>query len=168
MIVNQYPIPAKRPEPHEAGPLGGGQLIHVDAYRVSGADELENAGWDRLFGEDRRALGLAAAVIEWPGRIADALPPAADLATINLDHTGPESRRLRFALPDGWASRKGLDLFRERAPIRCAVSLEWVEPMSPSYPIINEQAQHADLYRWFTGGYKTSRGITEKDLDEES
>ena len=55
VMVNQYPVPQSA----NASPLRGGQVIHVDAYRLTGADDLETLGWDRLFDAGGQALGAA-------------------------------------------------------------------------------------------------------------
>ncbi len=43
-------------------------LNHVDAYRLDGADDLENAGFEDCCGKGRLAC------VEWGGRVEDALP----------------------------------------------------------------------------------------------
>jgi len=47
--------------------MGGGELFHLDAYRLQGADEAVDLDLDSMI--DRGPL-----VIEWADRIADALP----------------------------------------------------------------------------------------------
>lgn len=44
VVVNEYPIP------------GGRTLVHADAYRLSGPDDLDALGWDRLVGADSITL----------------------------------------------------------------------------------------------------------------
>ncbi|MEZ4218625.1 MAG: tRNA (adenosine(37)-N6)-threonylcarbamoyltransferase complex ATPase subunit type 1 TsaE [Myxococcota bacterium] len=55
-IANGYPLP------------GGGELLHVDAYRLAGPEELRAAGFDDAL-EPGRVV-----VVEWPERVAGALP----------------------------------------------------------------------------------------------
>lgn len=71
-----------------AGRLG---LLHIDAYRLSGADDEE--------------LGLlldgaadAVTFIEWPEALAGALPEAA--VTVDLEHLGGHRRLVRFTSRD--------------------------------------------------------------------
>jgi endogenous inhibitor of DNA gyrase (YacG/DUF329 family) len=49
------------------------------------------------------------------------------------------------------------------APIRCAVTGEWVEATRESYPFASARARDADLYRWMSGQYHTSRPIEPED-----
>lgn len=51
-------------------------LYHVDAYRLSGPDDLETIGLDEYIGSE----GIV--VVEWADRIADALPDACLMITI--------------------------------------------------------------------------------------
>lgn len=92
VVVNNYPVP-----PEATGPLAGGTLVHVDAYRLSGADDLDSLGWERLFNEDGSARGRAAAVIEWPGRVEGALPRGVRLIRLTITPTGVDSRRFEIA-----------------------------------------------------------------------
>lgn len=66
----------------------GGALVHADMYRLTGPDDLHEIGWGD-------AVSRAAWVfVEWPERIADALPPERLDVTIAID--SPTSRTLRF------------------------------------------------------------------------
>lgn len=60
-------------------------LFHIDAYRLSGASELSELGFDEFC-----ELPDAAVAIEWADRVPDALP--ADVIRIELGHAG-ENRR---------------------------------------------------------------------------
>jgi len=100
---------------------GGGRLpvYHVDAYRLTGASDAETIGLDDYLGRGDGVL-----VVEWPERIADALPP--DRLDITLSDDGAdapavtsenndETRRItlrgggaRWAnLADEWAAATG-------------------------------------------------------------
>lgn len=153
VFVNQYPVPAG------AGtPLAGGQLVHVDAYRLGGEEELESLGWDRLFDPATgEARGPAAALVEWPERIGGALPAAH--ASVALGAASAGSRRARIDMPESWASREGFAAFLERGPARCPTTGRWVEPLAPTYPFADARARDADLYGWFAGRHVTSRPI---------
>ena len=63
------------------------RLVHIDAYRLSGEDELATIGWDELL-EDTNAI----IAIEWPSRIKNALP--SDTLTIQLEHIDIQTREL--------------------------------------------------------------------------
>lgn len=60
---------------HEAAAAGGGpplRLVHADMYRLTGESELHELGWEDAL--RRREGGRTWAFVEWPGRIARALP----------------------------------------------------------------------------------------------
>ena len=67
--------------------VSAGRLVHIDAYRLSGEDELATIGWDELL-EDKNVV----IAIEWPSRIKNALPP--DSLTIQLEHIDIQTREL--------------------------------------------------------------------------
>jgi tRNA threonylcarbamoyladenosine biosynthesis protein TsaE len=83
-------------EHHGAGRSGAGggaaalRLVHVDAFRLQGPEDLESIGFDELLA-DRAAV----VAIEWPSRIRAALPP--DCIEVRFEHTGETSRRLTFS-----------------------------------------------------------------------
>jgi tRNA threonylcarbamoyladenosine biosynthesis protein TsaE len=89
-------------------------LQHVDAYRLSGAAELEDLGIEEVLPPD------AVAFVEWADRVVEALPPAwLELAF----HTRPdEVREIHVrAHGAGWSERlpelrSALDRFRARSP----------------------------------------------------
>jgi tRNA threonylcarbamoyladenosine biosynthesis protein TsaE len=159
VLVNQYPIPQDAPA------LRGGQLIHIDAYRLRSAEDLEPLGWDRFINPATQAAqGNAAVIIEWADRIADALPD--HLARIELAAAGQTTREITLHLPPSWQTREGFEHLETREPTQCRVTGCWVAPTSKTYPFIDERSREADLYQWFTSGYKTSRET--KPTDEES
>lgn len=88
VIVNEYP----------GG--DGPDLVHVDAYRLGSADELETVGWDRVL---HRAD--AAVVVEWADRIAESLPGSDRLGRVQIEATGRTSRRVRLEIPSAWSDR---------------------------------------------------------------
>lgn len=63
-------------------------VYHLDLYRLKGAHELTNIGWDDIL--DDRAVVL----VEWPERAEGALPP--DARAVHLEHVAgsPELRRV--------------------------------------------------------------------------
>ncbi|MBN2308778.1 MAG: tRNA (adenosine(37)-N6)-threonylcarbamoyltransferase complex ATPase subunit type 1 TsaE [Candidatus Hydrogenedentes bacterium] len=83
------------------------RLYHMDLYRLGGADELADLGYEELFDSD----GICA--VEWAER-AEPLLPAARL-DILLEHEPPtdadsvQSRRVTLCdnglLPNGWRGR---------------------------------------------------------------
>jgi tRNA threonylcarbamoyladenosine biosynthesis protein TsaE len=144
VMVNEYPLG------------DGGELVHVDAYRLGSTEELDTLGWDRL------TDGSAIIVIEWAERIAEALP--ASCGRIRIDPVGETEREFVMDLPEAWASREGFGALRE--PTTCPVTGEPVSADNPHYPFASERAKLADLYRWFSGSYSAGREMTEDDFED--
>jgi tRNA threonylcarbamoyladenosine biosynthesis protein TsaE len=70
-------------------PVACGRLVHVDAYRLRGEDELQTIGWDELLQD-----GNAVIAVEWPERIIGAIP---DTATrVVLEHGGHDIRHIEI------------------------------------------------------------------------
>ncbi len=65
------------------------RLFHVDAYRLSGAGELNSLGFEEILSQG----GLT--VVEWADHVADGLP--ADRLSLHLIITGPRSRRISLS-----------------------------------------------------------------------
>jgi tRNA threonylcarbamoyl adenosine modification protein YjeE len=67
-----------------------GPVVHADFYRLRSALELDNIGWDE-------ALVGAIAIVEWPERVAAALPADRLDVTIRFDPArGPDFRLLEL------------------------------------------------------------------------
>ncbi len=64
---------------------GGLTLAHVDAFRLTGADDLESIGWEELL-----VSWDTVVAVEWPSRISEALPQRR--IEVRMDHTGQTSR----------------------------------------------------------------------------
>lgn len=169
VVINVYEVPPPLPAAPDRSPALAPvpttleRLVHVDAYRLGGAEELDALGWDRLFTPWGAPVGNAAAAIEWPQRLADARPARALL--VRLAHLGDNSRRIELDLPPEFMDRPGAGLFAEREVRQCPVTRRWVEPLSPTYPFFDERSRLSDLFGWFTSAYTTSRP-PEPDEDE--
>ena len=61
----------------EAIGRGFERLVHIDAYRLEGADALEPLGFAGTMQDPKNLV-----VLEWPERVADALPDAAHAITL--------------------------------------------------------------------------------------
>lgn len=151
------------------------RLVHVDAYRLTSADDLEPLGWDQLFDPvTRHAAPDAAAVVEWPDRLGDALPPPTACAQVRLEHTMREdeggglapARAISITLPGTFSQRPGVDLLRDRPPILCPTTRVWVAPTSPTYPFAHERARGSDFYAWATGQYALGRPVRPEDDED--
>ena len=75
VIMQEYEIAKRR------------RLVHVDAYRLAGEEELETIRWDELL-QDTHAI----IAIEWPSRIKNAIPEGA--ISILIDHIDIDSREI--------------------------------------------------------------------------
>lgn len=141
---------------------GAPAVVHVDAYRLSGTDELDSIGWERIVSGDSIVF------IEWPERIESALP--AECAEIRLTPTGERSRRIEIDTPASWNERRGILALvtprDTRGDTVCPVTGERVPASSPTWPFASERARLSDLYRWMTEGYTITREIHEADLDQ--
>lgn len=74
---------------------GAPPLIHVDAYRVASADELEGFGLDRAMADG------AVLVVEWASRLGDALDPSR--LRVEIAHAGDDLREISLS----WATEGG-------------------------------------------------------------
>jgi tRNA threonylcarbamoyladenosine biosynthesis protein TsaE len=121
VLVQEYaPAPGNAPAPGSApGPgsdsrrvSGGGAggdesrggavtLVHVDAYRLDGPEDLETIGWGQA-GEGLRAGAVVA--VEWASRVGSELP--GDRLVVALEHVAG-GRRATLVGFGGWAARVG-------------------------------------------------------------
>jgi len=81
-----------------------GPVLHADFYRLRGPRELGNLGWDE-------AVADAIAIVEWPEKIAEALPPDRLEVAIRFDPArGPNFRLLTLRGAGRVAARLNLAL----------------------------------------------------------
>lgn len=160
-------------------------LVHIDAYRLGGVDDLETIGFDAM------RSGSAAIAIEWPEKIGVVGPfdgqtvaersvqheLVCDLR-VTLEHIGDgaDSRRrsVTISVSDVFAARAGFGRVVDEAVrlgagipegwARCPVTRRAVHPDSPTFPFVDERARIADLGKWMSGSYVVSRELTEDDL----
>jgi tRNA threonylcarbamoyl adenosine modification protein YjeE len=79
-------------------------VVHADFYRLRSARELENIGWDE-------AIAGAIAIVEWPERVAEALPADRLEVEIHFDPArGPDFRVLTLRGKGAIERRLGLAL----------------------------------------------------------
>ncbi|HLY00134.1 MAG TPA: tRNA (adenosine(37)-N6)-threonylcarbamoyltransferase complex ATPase subunit type 1 TsaE [Roseiarcus sp.] len=79
-------------------------VVHADFYRLRGATELGNLGWDE-------AVADAIAIVEWPEKVAEALPPDRLEVAIRFDPSrGPDFRLLTLRAEGRVAPRLSLAL----------------------------------------------------------
>ncbi len=81
-----------------------GPVVHADFYRLRGPTELDNLGWDE-------AIDGAIAIVEWPEKVAQALPTNRLEVDIRFDPSrGPEFRLLTLRGIGAISPRLGLAL----------------------------------------------------------
>ncbi|MDG2054783.1 MAG: tRNA (adenosine(37)-N6)-threonylcarbamoyltransferase complex ATPase subunit type 1 TsaE [Phycisphaerales bacterium] len=131
------------------------QLAHIDAYRLSGEDELASIGWSELVADPETWIA-----VEWADRIAGQLP--ASSITVTIEHVGQSQRRIIIkwppaagALPD-WLQNAA----SSQVCVVCGVAID-----QDSIPFCSDRCKMADLGRWFSGSYTLSRPL--KDVDWE-
>lgn len=83
---------------------GRPDLVHVDAYRMQGARDLEELGLDE------ELAGPACVALEWPEQVSDGLPE--DALTVALGHAD-ETRRIARLTAGGPRAALWLDALRE-------------------------------------------------------
>lgn len=126
-------------------PCDSGTLVHIDAYRIRGADDLASIGWDELI-----ASGDAVIAVEWPSRIAPALP--AVRIDVRLRHAGEDAREIEIE----WV--RPVD-----AALRCRACGNAIAPVAQGQ-FCSDRCRMADLGRWFRGDYAIGRPVEEDDL----
>lgn len=179
VLVNEYqcpPAPGDHPHTH---------LLHIDAYRLSGPDDLDTLGWDRILDSG------AVVAIEWAERLGGelaALGTEHRLWRVRMEPVAGEAPSTRRAIEIDAPAARGpfpgeepADLARlaailsDPAPAaakpaavprgwtRCPTTGRPVPPDSATFPFVDERARMADLGRWMSGAYAISREITEDD-----
>ncbi len=161
---------------HEyAAPGGKTVLMHIDAYRITSAADLESIGWEPGGGE---LADDAVVVVEWADRIADELGD--DHLRIELEHVSEQARRVTLMAHGRWIDQmaklccdlehlKCHDSPEAAAPqrtSRCPVCKGDVQPDDPFFPFCGERCRTIDLGKWLKGNYAISRPLEQRDLEE--
>ena len=63
-------------------------LVHIDAYRLEGREDLETLGWENLVANPKNLI-----VIEWPERISDSIPQSA--THLSFEHIDENTRKVK-------------------------------------------------------------------------
>jgi tRNA threonylcarbamoyladenosine biosynthesis protein TsaE len=66
---------------------GNQKLVHIDAFRLSGEEELESIGWDEYIEDPNTIIA-----IEWPSKINRAIPASA--IRITIEHVDINTREV--------------------------------------------------------------------------
>jgi tRNA threonylcarbamoyladenosine biosynthesis protein TsaE len=174
-LVNSptYVVVQHYPRAEGSGPV----LIHADAYRLAGSDELDTLGFDRV--EAELEAGAAVLAVEWGQRLGEFLtrkPPAVRVRIAPAGAAGDaDGRRLEIDAAAhvraraGWAAVSAIATGDGALPegwTRCPVMRTPVAPGHPTYPFSSLRARSADLGRWLSGAYTVSRALEPDDLDD--
>ena len=131
-------------------------LVHIDAYRLSGPGELDTIGWNEML-EARDAI----IAVEWPSRIAAALPPAEDRVDVTFAHAGEHSREITIS---GRATSAESPAVAASKAAKCRTCGKPISTSLGTFPFCSDRCRLADLGKWFNEGYRTSRAA---EADEE-
>lgn len=77
----------------------GPTLVHMDAYRLHGTDELESVGWEEMVSSPSVIIA-----VEWPSRIADAMKTLPHIA-VTIQPVSMSSRRITIHAHEDLAAR---------------------------------------------------------------
>src|SRR6516164_5205646 len=145
-----------------------GPVVHADFYRLRGPRELDNLGWDE-------AIAGAITIVEWPERIAEALPSdrleidirfdagrGTDFRVLSLRGHGAIGRRLARALGvgallkrAGWSDKRR-EFLQGDASVRAyerltgsdgATAILITSPPRPPGPIVRFGKSYAAIAR---------------------
>ncbi len=144
-----------RPAPGSTAP----RLLHLDGYRLAGAEELETIGWDEMLD-----AGDAVIAVEWPERFGDQLP--AHHVAVDLAHVDENRRSLRISAPPELAGRllPG-DEPAPRADGACPTCGKPARDDAVTFPFCSDRCRLVDLGRWLGESYRIMRPLAAEDLD---
>lgn len=124
----------------DSAPIG---LVHVDAFRLAGPQDLESIGWEELLAEPDSVIA-----VEWAGRIADALPR--ERLEIAIEHLPDGARRIRLTAPPELASL----WVAAGDGAACKVCGAPVGKAAETFPFCSRRCRLVDLGRWMDGRYR--------------
>ena len=127
---------------------GGGRmpLVHVDAWRMHSAEDLETIGWDEVLGAHD-----AAVAIEWPSKVLAAMP----------------SRRIDVTLAPSPSGGRVVIVDDRRHKALATACRTCGVPARANDPFCSDRCRAVDLRRWLTGAYRIAGGPSDDgDADE--
>lgn len=173
------------------GTLAPVGLVHADAYRLTGPEDLDSVGWDAAMAPV--CAGEAVACVEWaarilgqhrpgeppdtPARASSPLGPPDRLGRVFIELAAAggradslNARRITLDVPRAWTLRPGWRAVAGLAnadavakPGACPVCGRPVPQGCPTAPFDSPRCRGADLGRWLTGAYTLSRDARETD-----
>lgn len=140
-------------------PDGAPTLVHLDAYRMSGVDELGEIGWEAIASDPDVIIA-----IEWPGIVDGAW--ADRWIRVGFEHLADAQRHLEIdASPACRARLEAISSTLTDASADCRTCGEPVPSGSETAPFCSSRCRMADLGRWFAGGHRISRPLDADDFD---
>jgi len=137
------------------------KLAHLDAYRLSGPEELESIGLDELLARDDVVVA-----VEWAERCGEALPEVC--IDVVLAHVDEQVRTIRIDADSSIVDRlRGLQQAAAGGQTRCPICGTPVPPTAAQYPFCSARCRLVDLGKWMGGDYRVSRGTEQADYGEE-
>ena len=132
-------------------------LVHMDAWRLRSLDELDALGFDELLARPRCVVA-----IEWPSKIAAALPE--ERIDVVIESTGEFERSITVSDRRGASLRArtaaALALFTPTVSTgvpRCSTCGRDIAADVATFPFCSSRCRMADLGRWFGGAFRLSR-----------
>lgn len=119
-------------------------LVHVDAYRLTGADDVDSLGWERV------TDGSCVVAVEWGERIEPRL--GARRVDVTIAHAGGEAREVVIARIGGGSAR-------------CRTCGAALDVRAGDGVFCTERCRMADLGKWFGGAYRIGRDLKDSDVE---
>ncbi|MFM9957073.1 MAG: tRNA (adenosine(37)-N6)-threonylcarbamoyltransferase complex ATPase subunit type 1 TsaE [Phycisphaerales bacterium] len=144
-----------------AGGAGRGKpttLVHIDAYRLKGADDVDSIGWDELL------ESACVVAVEWPERVEARLP--ARRYEVFIDHAGENERDVTITRVEAAVARGSVVAPGVCRTCGMALDATAAGGAKGGAPFCSETCRMADLNKWFTGAYRVTRELKETDLEE--
>ncbi len=121
-------------------------LVHVDAWRMHSAEDLETIGWDELV-----AARDAVVAIEWPSKVLAAVP----------------ARRIDVTLAPSASGGRAIMVDDRRHEAPATACRTCGAPARTNDPFCSDRCRAVDLRRWLTGAYRIAGGSSEDGDDDE-
>ncbi len=150
-------------------------LVHIDAYRMTGPEDMASIGWEEDGCEFRDDAIVA---IEWADRVVQWLPD--DRLDVHICHAD-QGRVISMTGFGGWSDRMAYlrssiedvehhDTFSEQQNRphvgRCPTCTRPVSQTGEYFPFCSDRCRQIDLGKWLDEKYIISRKVEESDLDE--
>lgn len=135
-------------------------IIHIDAYRLRGVEELDTIGWDEFLQRDDVVIA-----VEWADCVDSELPD--NRISIEFEHIGETQRRITIHDRSNDDDRfNGLEAVLQRDTKPCPICSTPVHEDAETLPFCSARCRMVDLGNWFSGSRVISRPLREDDFDQ--